>query len=96
VSSFRLPVLEWGVSSVTRKGHAMRMRLLCFLLLPVLALSFSGWRGLATQPGGKDADKAAIKKQAEAFVEAFHKGDAKAVAAFWLRMATTWTRQAWN
>jgi uncharacterized protein (TIGR02246 family) len=36
------------------------------------------------QPKGGDAkDKAAIAKNAEAFVEAFHKGDAKAVAALW-------------
>jgi uncharacterized protein (TIGR02246 family) len=62
----------------------MRMRLLCFLALSVLALSLSGWRGLATQADGNAKDKAAIKKQAEAFVEAFHKGDAKAVAAFWV------------
>ena len=33
--------------------------------------------------GGNAADEAALLKRAEAFVEAFHKGDAKAVAAFW-------------
>jgi uncharacterized protein (TIGR02246 family) len=35
--------------------------------------------------GGKDTakDEAAMHKNAEAFVEAFQKGDAKAVAAFW-------------
>src|SRR5580704_1229512 len=32
---------------------------------------------------GRDADREAIQKRAEAFVEAFHKGDAKALAAFW-------------
>jgi uncharacterized protein (TIGR02246 family) len=32
---------------------------------------------------GNPEAAAAIQKQAEAFVEAFHKGDAKAVAAFW-------------
>src|SRR5262249_36380391 len=33
--------------------------------------------------GDDDKDKAAIQKNAEGFVEAFHKGDAKALAAFW-------------
>jgi uncharacterized protein (TIGR02246 family) len=39
----------------------------------------------AAQPpkGGNAADEAALLKNAEAFVEAFQKGDAKAVAAFW-------------
>jgi uncharacterized protein (TIGR02246 family) len=32
---------------------------------------------------GNPEAEAAIQKQAEAFIEAFHKGDAKAVAAFW-------------
>jgi len=61
----------------------MRLRLLCLLALSALALSFSGWRGLAQQPDGNAKDKAAIQKIGAAFVEAFHKGDAKAVAAFW-------------
>jgi uncharacterized protein (TIGR02246 family) len=62
----------------------MRMRLLCFLALTALAVNFSDGRGLAAQPAGNAADKAAIQKQGAAFVEAFHKGDAKAVAAFWV------------
>jgi uncharacterized protein (TIGR02246 family) len=62
----------------------MRMRLLCLLALPALAFSFPGWAGLANQAGGNATDKAAIQKQGAAFVEAFHKGDAKAVAAFWV------------
>ncbi|MCA9068196.1 MAG: SgcJ/EcaC family oxidoreductase [Planctomycetaceae bacterium] len=38
-----------------------------------------------TQDGkGSAQDKEAIAKKAEAFVEAFHKGDAKALAAFWI------------
>jgi hypothetical protein len=36
----------------------------------------------AGRQGNPEAE-AAIQKQAEAFVEGFHKGDAKAVAAFW-------------
>jgi uncharacterized protein (TIGR02246 family) len=37
----------------------------------------------ADQSKGKPEDLAGIQKAAEAFVEAFHKGDAKAAAAFW-------------
>lgn len=39
-----------------------------------------GWAGKRDDAA---ADKEAIAKNAEAFVEAFHKGDAKALAAFW-------------
>jgi len=39
--------------------------------------------GLAQQSKGNPKDEAAIAKNAEAFVEAFHKSDAKALAAFW-------------
>jgi uncharacterized protein (TIGR02246 family) len=62
----------------------MRMRLLCFLAVPAVALSVAGWSGIAQQPDGNATDKAAIQKQGAAFVEAFHKGDAKAVAALWV------------
>ena len=61
----------------------MRKRLFLLLALPLLAV------GLETRPLAADdvADKAkeeaALLKRAEAFIEAFHKGDAKAVAAFW-------------
>jgi uncharacterized protein (TIGR02246 family) len=54
-------------------------------LIAILALLF----GLTARPlQGEDvkdkaAEEAALLKSAEAFVEAFHKGDAKAVAAFW-------------
>jgi uncharacterized protein (TIGR02246 family) len=67
----------------------MRTRLLCFLALAGLLLAATAWPGLA---GGRKgarkkadtaAEKEAIAKSAEAFVEAFHKGDAKALAAFW-------------
>jgi uncharacterized protein (TIGR02246 family) len=40
----------------------------------------TGW---AQQPRERADDEAALFKNAEAFVEAFHKGDAKALAAFW-------------
>jgi uncharacterized protein (TIGR02246 family) len=39
----------------------------------------------ADDPKDNAAEEAAIFKNAEAFVEAFHKGDAKAVAAFWTK-----------
>jgi uncharacterized protein (TIGR02246 family) len=59
------------------------MRLFCFLALSALAFSLPGWAGPAKQPEGNTKDKAAIQKQGAAFAEAFDKGDAKAVAAFW-------------
>ncbi len=39
--------------------------------------------GSADQPEGDPKDKAAIQRNGEAFVEAFHKGDARALAASW-------------
>ncbi len=38
---------------------------------------------LAGKEGGDDEAKVAIAKHARAFIEAFHNGDAKALAAFW-------------
>jgi uncharacterized protein (TIGR02246 family) len=43
-----------------------------------------GTRMQADDPKGNATAESAIQKQAEAFVEAFHKGDAKAVAALWV------------
>jgi uncharacterized protein (TIGR02246 family) len=45
----------------------------------------SAIRPALAQPakGGNPEGEAALMKRAEAFVEAFHKGDAKTVAAFW-------------
>src|SRR5436190_7601227 len=37
----------------------------------------------AEESGGNPKEEAALEKNAEAFVEAFHKGDATALAAFW-------------
>jgi uncharacterized protein (TIGR02246 family) len=52
-----------------------------------MALAFTAWLGLAKQPKAKTKGntkaKAAIQKNGEAFVEAFHNGDAQALAAFW-------------
>ena len=58
----------------------MNLRIPSLLVLPVaiLCLAASHTRGADTE-----AEEAAIVKAAEKFVEAFHSGDAKAVAACW-------------
>src|SRR5262249_46143136 len=61
----------------------MRTQLLCFLTLSTLALGLTAGPGLAQKGKGNPKEEAALQKKAEAFVEAFHKGDAKALAAFW-------------
>jgi uncharacterized protein (TIGR02246 family) len=55
------------------------------LLLAIPATVFVGWAlpGPAQDRQGSPEGSAAIGKNAEAFIEAFHKGDAKALAAFW-------------
>lgn len=58
-----------------------KIRLIRFIL--PLALACTLRSGIPLQAAEPDAQEAAITKTAEAFVEAFHKGDAKAVAAFW-------------
>jgi uncharacterized protein (TIGR02246 family) len=52
-----------------------------FPVAMVLALAASS--ALGDEAKGDPKDKEAIAKNAEAFVEAFHKGDADALAAFW-------------
>ncbi len=42
-----------------------------------------GAEGLAKERKGKPEEEAALHKNAEAFVEAFHRGDARAIAALW-------------
>jgi uncharacterized protein (TIGR02246 family) len=61
----------------------MGIRLLCYLVFSTLAYGFTVLPVRADDPQGNEQDKSAIKKNAEAFVEAFHKADAQAVAAFW-------------
>src|SRR5436309_9338089 len=61
----------------------MRKRLLLFASLLALALGLCAWPGQAQGPKRRAKEEAAIEKNANAYVEAFHKGDAKAVAAFW-------------
>jgi uncharacterized protein (TIGR02246 family) len=61
----------------------MRSRLLWLLAVHALLLGFTPRPASAQPAGGSPEDKEAIAKKAEAFVEAFHKGDAEALAAFW-------------
>src|ERR1700736_3939556 len=65
------------------KDHQMGMRLLWLVALPALVIGLAASQGGAQLAQGAAQEKEAIAKQGEAFVEAFHKGDAKAVAAFW-------------
>jgi uncharacterized protein (TIGR02246 family) len=51
-------------------------------ILP-LALAYAMCCGTTIQAAEPDPQEAAIHKVAQGFVEAFHKGDAKSVAAFW-------------
>jgi uncharacterized protein (TIGR02246 family) len=57
----------------------MRARLLSFVAFSSLAFIASARPGMADE----SKDKETLAKNAEAFVEAFHKGDAKSIAAFW-------------
>jgi uncharacterized protein (TIGR02246 family) len=57
--------------------------MLWLLALPAVACGYAARGEAADRPKSNPRDEAAIQKTAEAFVEAFHKGDAKAVAAFW-------------
>src|SRR4051812_9528723 len=61
----------------------MTTRWLTLTALPVLLFHLAPAPAWA-QPGRSDSkDKAAVAKNAEAFVEAFQKADAKALAAYW-------------
>lgn len=61
----------------------MRTRRLLLLLLLALMAGVAGGPGVGQQSKGDASDKEAIAQNAEAFIEAFNKGDAKALAAFW-------------
>ena len=61
----------------------MRSARLWFIAPLALAAGLFARPASAAAPDENAADAAAIKKNAEAFVAAFDKGDAKAVAAFW-------------
>ena len=60
----------------------MRSAMLCFLAPLALAAGLSARPASAAEPLDKAKEEAALQKNAEAFVEAFNKGDAKALAAF--------------
>ena len=68
------------------QGKAV-MGLALMLAVSVLAATSHqpalGGAGALAKQKGKPEEEAALQKNAEAFVEAFHKGDAKALAAFW-------------
>jgi uncharacterized protein (TIGR02246 family) len=61
----------------------MRNPLLGFMALAAMTLGLAAPPAVARQPQGDPKDVAAIQKNAEAFVAAFDKGDAQALAAFW-------------
>jgi uncharacterized protein (TIGR02246 family) len=64
----------------------MRTGLYWLLAVPVILVALVAVPGSARPPKGDaktDEAKEAIAKNAEAFIEVFHKGDAKALAAFW-------------
>src|SRR5437660_3277981 len=68
---------------IIRKDDPMRIRLLLFTTLLAMLFAAAARPGSAAQPEGDPKDKAVLQRNGEAFVEAFHKGDAKALAAFW-------------
>jgi len=61
----------------------MRSARLWFIAPLALAAGLSARPAPAAEPIDNAKEEAAIQKSAEAFVEAFNSGDAKAVAAFW-------------
>jgi uncharacterized protein (TIGR02246 family) len=61
----------------------MKIRRSCVVALAVLVSALTARAGPAAPPKGDPADMDSIAKQAEAFVAAFHKGDAATLAAFW-------------
>ena len=58
-------------------------RLIATVCVLLQALALPGFARSSAADDGSAQDKAAIAKNAEAFVAAFHKSDAKALAAFW-------------
>ncbi len=61
----------------------MRPRLFCCLAMAAFLAGLAARPAPAEEPKERAKEEAAIAKAAEAFVEAFHKGDARALAAFW-------------
>lgn len=63
----------------------MRMRWLGLVALAAMIFGTPVLRAPAAQDKDHAQDKEAIAKNAEGFLEAFHKGDAKGVASFWAK-----------
>src|SRR5262245_55663283 len=61
----------------------MNSRQLRFLVLCTLICFATPWLVSAQTPAGNTKDADALFKKAEAFVDAFHKADAKTLAGFW-------------
>jgi uncharacterized protein (TIGR02246 family) len=61
----------------------MRTPLSWLMALAAMTLGLAAPPALPAQPQGNPQDVAAIQKNAEAFIAAFDKGDAAALAAFW-------------
>jgi len=61
----------------------MRKRTVLLLAIPAAVFVWWALPGPAQDRQGSPEASTAISKNAEAFIEAFHKGDAKALAAFW-------------
>jgi uncharacterized protein (TIGR02246 family) len=60
------------------------MKMLSPLVLAALAASLLTHSVRADEPGDRAEAEKALVKNAEAFIDAFHKGDATALAAFWV------------
>lgn len=61
----------------------MKTQRFWFMLLLAATAGVVAGPGVGQQSKGDATDKEAIAQNAEAFIEAFHKGDANALAAFW-------------
>jgi hypothetical protein len=61
----------------------MRRTTLTRSIFPLALACVLGSGTSPTRAANSDAQEAAITKTAEAFVDAFQRGDAKAVASFW-------------
>jgi uncharacterized protein (TIGR02246 family) len=61
----------------------MRTRWFSGLALAGLVIGLAGWPTAAEEPKDKAKEEAALVKSAEAFIEAFAKSDARALAGFW-------------
>jgi uncharacterized protein (TIGR02246 family) len=69
-------------TSLIRKEETMGIRQLVMALMVVM-FALTARPAFADETKGDPKDKEAIAKNGEAFIEAFHKGDADALAAFW-------------